>query len=227
MEDWLLMQGFYHRLTQRNCVQLDATAGGSFMSLTLSRVETLMDKIAENQSWKQDNIQHSRQIEEALEEVCVLSSKMDVLLDWLDQRAKYKKDYQAIQDAFNAQNRCGEYLGIEFLDDPKNANIINNSSTQQKQGLNQHKQSTYQGKYSNKSFNFDSKQPPLRDLILEQTRINDNIVKKLVSNDKILEDINAKLDDFSSAMKDQLNHNKKVETKLEQLAATLPFATNP
>jgi hypothetical protein len=50
----------------------------------------------------------------------------------------------------------------------------------------------------------------LRDLILEQNRINDNIVKKLVSNDKILEDINTKLNDFSSAMKDQLNHNKKV-----------------
>jgi hypothetical protein len=28
-------------------------------------------------------------------------------------------------------------------------------------------------------------------------------------------------------MKDQLNHNKKVETKLAQLATTLPFATNP
>jgi hypothetical protein len=57
--------------------------------------------------------------------------------------------------------------------------------------------------------------------------VPDNIVKKLVSNDKILEDINAKLDDCSSAMKDQLNHNKKVETKLAQLAAALPFATNP
>jgi hypothetical protein len=118
-------------------------------------------------------------------------------------------------------------LGIEFSDDPKNANIINNSSTQRKQGWNQQKQSTYQGKYSSKSCNFDSKQPPLRDLILEQTRINDNIVKKLVSNDKILEDINAKLDAFSSAMKDQLNHNTKVETKLAQLVAALPFATNP
>jgi hypothetical protein len=66
-----------------------------------------MDKIAENQSWKHDNMQHSRQIKEASKEVCVLSSKMDVLLDWLDQRAKYKKDHQAIQDAFNAQNICG------------------------------------------------------------------------------------------------------------------------
>jgi ribosome assembly protein YihI (activator of Der GTPase) len=59
---------------------------------------------------------------------------MDVLLDWLDQRAKYKKDRQVVQDAFDAQNRCGEYLGIEFSDDPENANIINNSSTQRKKG---------------------------------------------------------------------------------------------
>jgi hypothetical protein len=42
----------------------------------------------------------------------------------------------------------------------------------------------------------------LRDLILEQARINDNIVKKLASNDKILEDINMKMNDFSSAIKD-------------------------
>jgi hypothetical protein len=102
-------------------------------------------------------MQHSRQIEAASEEVCVLSSKMDVPLDWLDQRAKYKKDRQAIQDAFNAQNRCGEYLGIEFSDDPENTNIINNSFTQRKQGWNQQKQSTYQGRYSSKSSNFDSK----------------------------------------------------------------------
>jgi hypothetical protein len=39
--------------------------------------------------------------------------------------------------------------------------------------------------------------------------------------------MNAKLDDFSSAMKDQFNHNKKIETKLAQLAVALPFATNP
>jgi hypothetical protein len=55
-------------------------------------------------------MQHPCQIEEASEEVCVLSSKIDVLLDWLDQRAKYKKDRQAIQNAFNAQNRYREYV---------------------------------------------------------------------------------------------------------------------
>jgi predicted RNA-binding protein Jag len=59
---------------------------------------------------------------------------------------------------------------------------------------------------------------------LEQARINDTIVKKLASNDKILEDINTKMDDFSSAIKDQLDHNKKVETQLSWLAAS--FTTN-
>jgi hypothetical protein len=67
----------------------------------------------------------------------------------------------------------------------------------------------------------------LRDLILEEARINDNIIKRLASNDKILEDINAKFDDFSFAIKDQLNHNNQIETRLAQLAVALPFATNP
>jgi hypothetical protein len=59
---------------------------------------------------------------------------------------------------------------------------------------------------------------------LEQARINDTIVKKLASNDKILEDINTKMDNFSSAIKGQLDHNKKVETQLSRLGAS--FATN-
>ena len=49
MEDWLLMQNFYHGLTQKSHEQLDAIAGGSFMSLTLGKAETLMEKIASNQ----------------------------------------------------------------------------------------------------------------------------------------------------------------------------------
>ena len=66
----------------------------------------------------------------------------------------------------------------------------------------------------------------MRDLILEQAKINENISKKLVFNDKVLENINTKMDSFSAAIKDQLNYNKKIESQLAQLAATLPFATN-
>jgi hypothetical protein len=66
----------------------------------------------------------------------------------------------------------------------------------------------------------------LRDLILEQARINDNISKRLAFNDKVLESINAKIDSFSSAIKGQLSFNKKIESQLSQLASALPFATN-
>ena len=51
-------------------------------------------------------------------------------------------------------------------------------------------------------------------------------LKKLLFNDKVLENINPKMDSFSSAIKDQLSYNKKIESQLAQLAAALPFATN-
>ena len=84
------------------------------MSLTPKKSKTPMEKIASNQGWSQGNIQSCNKSEEAQEEVCALSTKMDVLLNWLEQRANYKRDRQAIQDAFNAQNTYGEYLGVEF-----------------------------------------------------------------------------------------------------------------
>ena len=74
------------------------------MSLTLGKDETLMEKIASNLGWSSCNIQLCNKSEEIPEEVCALSTKMGVLLNWLEQRANYKKDRQAIQDAFNAQN---------------------------------------------------------------------------------------------------------------------------
>ena len=64
----------------------------------------------------------------------------------------------------------------------------------------------------------------MRDLILEQQRMN--ISKKLGFNDMILENINSKIDSFSSAIKDQLSYNKKIESQLAKLAPALPFATN-
>ena len=91
MEEWLLMQGFYHGLNQRTREHLDATAEGSLLSLTLGKTNELMEKISDNQSWSQDKG------EEANEEVNALSTKMDDLLHWLDQRAKYKEDQMAIE----------------------------------------------------------------------------------------------------------------------------------
>ena len=83
MEDWLFMQSFYHGLTQKAREQLDASTGGEFMSLTLGKAKALMEKIASNQGWSQCNIQTCNKSKEVAEEVCALSTKMDVLLNWL------------------------------------------------------------------------------------------------------------------------------------------------
>jgi hypothetical protein len=50
MEEWLLMQGFYHGLIQKAHEQLNATTRGSFLSLTLRKAKVLMEMIAKNQS---------------------------------------------------------------------------------------------------------------------------------------------------------------------------------
>ena len=52
--------------------------------------------------------------------------------------------------------------------------------------------------------------------------MTDNINKKLHAHDKMLENINAKLDEFSSTLKNQLSSNKMIETQLAQIAATIP-----
>ena len=52
---------------------------------------------------------------------------MDIVLNWLEQRANYKRDRQAIQDTFNAQNIFGEYLGVEFPKYQEDVNIIGNN----------------------------------------------------------------------------------------------------
>jgi hypothetical protein len=85
MEDWLLMQSFYHGLTEKAHEQLDATTRGSFMSPTLGKAKTLMKKIASNQGWSQESIQTCNKSEEVSKEECALSTKMDVLLNWLEQ----------------------------------------------------------------------------------------------------------------------------------------------
>jgi hypothetical protein len=67
----------------------------------------------------------------------------------------------------------------------------------------------------------------LRELILEQVKINDSITKSLATHDKVLKSINVKIDNLSAAIKVQLSYNKKIELQIAQLAAALPFATNP
>jgi hypothetical protein len=50
----------------------------------------------------------------------------------------------------------------------------------------------------------------------------DSLYKKLASNDKMLETINNRMDNFSTAIKNQLSFNKMLESQLQQLANIVP-----
>jgi len=64
------------------------------------------------------------------------------------------------------------------------------------------------------------------ELLSNQGKLMDNLSKKLVSNDKMLENINNKMDNFSTAIKNQISFNKMIESQLNQIGAAIP-ATNP
>jgi hypothetical protein len=59
----------------------------------------------------------------------------------------------------------------------------------------------------------------LKDLVLGQAKINENITKKLMFNDKMLENINSKIKSLSSSIKNQLSFSKMIET---QIATAIP-----
>jgi hypothetical protein len=51
MEDWLIIQNFFHGLSQRVQDHIDVAAGGAFLFLDVARAKVLINKIASNQSW--------------------------------------------------------------------------------------------------------------------------------------------------------------------------------
>ena len=59
-------------------------------------------------------------------------------------------------------------------------------------------------------------------LVLGQTKINENLTKKLSYNDKMFKNINSKLEKLSSSVKNQLSFNKMIETQIAQIAAAIP-----
>jgi hypothetical protein len=132
---------------------------------------------------------------------------MDVLLNRLEERANFKKDRKALQDSMSTSRN----LSL----------VVHESAPTQEKDLQP--RPTYAGKYT---YN-NSKRPSLRELIEEQNKITNNLSKKLVANDKFLEDINVKMDNFSKILKYQAIFNAKLESKLSKLSAVAPVATNP
>jgi hypothetical protein len=74
--------------------------------------------------------------------------------------------------------------------------------------------------------NFNKNEPTLRDIVRDQVRINDEIGMKIHATDKLLENINAKMDNFTVATQNQLSFNKMLEMQIQQITTALPSQSN-
>jgi hypothetical protein len=84
MENWLLLQTFYHRLSSNTHETMDATVGGVFLSLTLTQATNLVKKMASNQAWNEERQPRKKERGmHQLKEVDMLSAKMDLLMKGL------------------------------------------------------------------------------------------------------------------------------------------------
>jgi uncharacterized coiled-coil protein SlyX len=160
----------------------------------------------------------------------MLSAKMDLLMKRLDERAGESKEVMHIHDSRMTCKECGEtgHSGNNCPELQEDVNYVNNNNNyyrpQQNQGWNQQQRPYYSGNYQgNNSFN-NFNQPHLKELVLNQEKLMDNLSKKLASNDKMLETINNKMDSFSYAIKNQHSFNKMIESEIQQLATVVPPA---
>ena len=107
MEEWLIIQNFFHDLTQQAQDHIDAASGGSF-SLDVARAKTLIDKIDSNQSWKGERQPACPKGMHQIDSVDMLAAKMDLFMKKLE--SPHQKVNRIIKSRMSCET-CGD-IGV-------------------------------------------------------------------------------------------------------------------
>jgi hypothetical protein len=63
MEEWFIIETFYHGLIHSTWEHIDAVARCSFFALSIEEARKLIEKMASNQSWDEERTQnHTRKV---------------------------------------------------------------------------------------------------------------------------------------------------------------------
>jgi hypothetical protein len=95
MEEWFIIQSFYHWLIHSAQEHIDVAAGGSLFALSIEEACKLVEKMASNQSWDE------------LEEVDMLTTKTDLLMKKLENPGL---NHHKMVDARVTCEECGKWL---------------------------------------------------------------------------------------------------------------------
>jgi len=74
IDEWLIIQGFYHGLTDMDRCHLDASARGAFLQRNVKDARDLIEKMVINQGWNEERLQPKKRGVHALNEVDMLSA---------------------------------------------------------------------------------------------------------------------------------------------------------
>jgi hypothetical protein len=114
LEVWFIIQSFYHGFIRSAREHIDVAARGYFFALSIEDARKLVEKMASNESWDEERAQtHTRKVHQ-LEEVDMLTAKIDLLMKKLENLGL---NHLKIVDARVMCEECGEtgQMGINCL----------------------------------------------------------------------------------------------------------------
>ena len=119
IENWLVLQNFYDGLIPMSKGHLDAAAGGAFLSLTIDGAMALINKMVSNQSWREER--KTQKGMHTVKEMDMLSTKKDLLMKRLKQRAQEKEAMKGTVQAMDSHMTCEVcgYVAIQGMTAPK------------------------------------------------------------------------------------------------------------
>jgi hypothetical protein len=161
----------------------------------------------------------------------MLAAKIDLLMKKLENPGLY---HLKMVDTRITCEECGEmgHVGINCPTVSQDVNFISNSNN----GF--HPNQGFNAGWNKPSFpfnnrqqdgngqNFNKNEPSLIGIIRDQVRINDEVGKKIHATNKLLENINAKMDNFTVATQNQLSFNKMLEKQIQEIFAVIPSPSN-
>jgi hypothetical protein len=127
MEEWFIIQSFYHGLIRSAREHIDDAAGGSFFALSIEEARKLVEKMAYNQSWDEERTQTRTRKVHQLEEVDMLTTKIDLLIKKLENQGP---NHLKMGDARVTCEECGEtcHMVINCLTVSQDVNFVGNSN---------------------------------------------------------------------------------------------------
>jgi hypothetical protein len=127
MEEWFIIQCFYHGLIRSAWEHIDDAAGGSFFALSIEEAHKLVEKMTSSQSWDEVCTQTRTHKVHEIEEVDMLTAKIDLLMKKLENPGL---DHLKMVDARVTCEECDEigHMSINCSTVSQDVNFIGNSN---------------------------------------------------------------------------------------------------